>query len=162
MGRRRANTAERLPPFVPLLVDTLDSAAWRALSHGARSLYVALRRRYNQKLHNNGRIFLSQRTAAKELGSHHDQVVRWYRELQYYGFIVRTRGPALGVGGRGKAPHWRLTELGYMAEPPTREYERWDGTPFTSPPKKSKSRAGNPAQGVPGIQHTPVPGIRHT
>ena len=31
----------RLPQFVPLLVSTLDSRAWRAMSHGARSLYVA-------------------------------------------------------------------------------------------------------------------------
>ena len=46
---------ERLPPFVPLLIDTLDQPAWRALSHGARSLYVALKRRYNVKVHNNGR-----------------------------------------------------------------------------------------------------------
>ena len=35
----------RLPPFVPLLIATIDSRAWQALSHGARSLYVSLRRR---------------------------------------------------------------------------------------------------------------------
>ena len=28
----------RLPPFVPLLISTMDSRAWQALSHGARSL----------------------------------------------------------------------------------------------------------------------------
>jgi hypothetical protein len=28
----------RLSPFVPLLISTLDSPAWKALSHGARSL----------------------------------------------------------------------------------------------------------------------------
>ena len=37
----------RLAPFVPLILTTLDSPAWKAMSHGARSLYVALRRRYS-------------------------------------------------------------------------------------------------------------------
>lgn len=43
----------RLPPFVPLLIATLDSPAWRAMSHGAHMLYVALKRHWNQKNHNN-------------------------------------------------------------------------------------------------------------
>jgi hypothetical protein len=41
----------RLPPFVPLLKDTMKTAAWKALSHGARSLYGTLKGRYNIKLH---------------------------------------------------------------------------------------------------------------
>jgi hypothetical protein len=32
-------------PFVPLLKETLAAPAWRATSHGARSLYVALKLR---------------------------------------------------------------------------------------------------------------------
>jgi hypothetical protein len=80
----------RLPPFVPLLVGTIDAPAWRSLSHGARSLYLALKRRYIIKAHNNGHIYLSQRDAAHELNSHHDQIGRWYRELQHYGFIIQT------------------------------------------------------------------------
>ena len=31
--------------FVPLLHATMDCPAWRAASHGARSLYIALKRR---------------------------------------------------------------------------------------------------------------------
>ena len=85
MSRQREKDKGRLGPFVPLLKDTLDAPAWRAMSHGARSLYVALKRRYNQNNHNNGRLFLSLRDAEKELGSHHNQIVRWYRELQHYG-----------------------------------------------------------------------------
>jgi hypothetical protein len=42
-------------------LSTINNPAWKALSHGARSLYVALKRRYSQNLHNNGRIYLSQR-----------------------------------------------------------------------------------------------------
>jgi hypothetical protein len=42
--------------FVPMLLPTIDSPAWRALSHGARSLYMALKRRFGINIHNNGKI----------------------------------------------------------------------------------------------------------
>jgi hypothetical protein len=137
----------RLAPFVPLLKDTLSAPAWRAMSHGARSLYVALKLRYSSNFNNNGRIFLSQRDAATELNSHHTQIARWFRELRHYGFIVMTDAGCLGVDGKGKAPHWRLTELGYMRDPPTKEFMRWTGQSFT--PKNLESRAGNPAHPSP-------------
>jgi len=133
----------------------MDTAAWKAMSHGAKMLYVVLKRRYNRKFHNNGRIYLSQRNAAKELGSHHNEIARWFRELRHYGFIVMTRPGGLGVEGKGKAPHWRLTELGYMKELPTQDYKRWDGTPFTD--RKTKSRAGNAARTVLESAHTNEP-----
>jgi hypothetical protein len=53
----------RLPPFVALLKETLASPAWLAMSHGAKTLYVALKARYH--LHNNGRLFISQRDARR-------------------------------------------------------------------------------------------------
>jgi len=149
----------RLPPFVPLLVDTLDQPAWRALSHGAKALYVALKRHYSPNMHNNGRLFLSQRAAEKELNSHHNQIARWYRELQHYGFIIMHTPGCLGVEGRGKAPHWRLTELGFMREPPTRDFTRWDGKPFKD---KIKPRARKHARGVRENTHTTVLQFTHT
>ena len=117
-------------PFVPMLKDTMKQPAWIALSHGARSLYVALKGRYNSKLGN--AVYLSTRAATLELGLHsyRDKVRRWFRELQYYGFIVMVSHGCLGVEGRGKAPHWRLTEEWYVGEPPTRDYLRWDGVVF--------------------------------
>src|SRR5271170_5597397 len=142
MGRdkhERERHKNRLPPFVPLLIDTLDQPAWRVMSHGAQILYVALKRRYGQKLQNNGRLFLSQRTAAEELNSHHNQIARWFRELKHFGFIVMQTPGFLGVEGKGQAPRWRLTELGYMKDPPTRDFARWDGKPFID---KIKPRAG--------------------
>jgi hypothetical protein len=120
----------RLPPFVALIKETLDAPAWRAMSHGARSLYTALKRRYNSTMHNNGRLYISQRIAAQEIGSSFEQIARWFRELQYFGFIVQTKGGSLGVDGKGKAPHWRLTEVGYMRDPPTRDFMKWGGVPF--------------------------------
>jgi len=153
--RIKREEKERLPPFVPLLIDTIDTPAWRALAHGAKMLYIALKRRYGSKVHNNGRIYLSQRNAAKELGSHHNEIARWFRELQHYGFIEMTRPGGLGVEGKGKAPHWRLTELGYMKELPTQDYKRWGGLPFVD--RKTKSRAGNGARSVPENRHTNMP-----
>jgi hypothetical protein len=138
VSRRDRKRADRLPPFVPLLKDTLDSSAWRAMSHGAKVLYVSLKARYNSGQHNNGRIFLSQRAASREVGSGFNEIARWFRELQHYGFIVMISPGCLGVDGKGKAPHWRLTECGYMNDPPTRDFVRWDGTKFrdTVRPKK--------------------------
>ena len=114
-----------------------------------------MRRRYSRQHHNNGRIFLSQRVAKAELGSHHNEIARWFRELVHYGFIVKTAGGALGVDGKGRAPHWRLTELGYMNDLPTRDFADWDGRKFK--PDKTESRAGNGARGVPEMAHTTVP-----
>ena len=156
MGRDRYEKHKkgRLPPFVALLKGTLDAPAWKAMSHGARSLYVALKRKWGSDLHNNGRIYLSQRDAAEEIGSHHNEIARWYRELQHYGFVVMMTPGYLGVEGTGLAPHWRLTEVGYMKDPPTRDFARWDGTKFRD--KKTKSRAGKGARGVPEMAHTIV------
>jgi hypothetical protein len=143
--RCRNNDKGRLGPFVPLLKETLDCAAWKAMSHGARSLYIALKRRYSNNTHNNGRLYLSQRDAAEEIGSHTNQIGRWFRELQHFGFIVMTSAGCLGVDGDGIAPHWRLTELGHMKDPPTRDFLRWDGKTFrdrapTPPPKHPKKQ----------------------
>ena len=143
-GKRQAEKG-RLPPFVPLLKETLDTPAWRAMSHGAQMLYVALKRRYNLNSHNNGRIFLSQRDAMKELRSDTKEISRWYRELQHFGFIVMQTLGCLGVEGTGHAPRWRLTELGCMHDPPARDFLRWAGTPFA---KKTKSRRGFPPRSV--------------
>jgi hypothetical protein len=134
--------------FVPLLIATIDSPAWRAMSHGAQSLYVALKRRYNANIDNNGEIFLSLRDAAQELQSHRDHIARWYRELQHYGFVVQMQPPCLGAEGKGKTAHWRLTELAYIGKPPTRDFLRWDGTPF-KPLEKTESRPTKVGQGDP-------------
>ena len=118
----------RLPPFVPLTKDTMKTPAWIAMSHGAKSLYAHLKWRYNSKLQNH--VYLSTRIAAAELGSNRVYVRRWFAELAYYGFIVMVRPGGLGVEGRGKAPHWRLTEEWYLGQVPTRDFLLWDGEVF--------------------------------
>jgi hypothetical protein len=127
----------RLQPFVPADIEMMNSPAWRATSHGARWLYMHLKRRYSFKQKNNGRIFLPLRHAVKEMGGTLDSVARWLRELQHYGFIFMTEAGCLGVDGKGKAPHWRLTEFeapggrnGNTLMLPTKDYLKWGGTKF--------------------------------
>ena len=99
----------RLPQFVPLLHLTIKTPAWLAMSHGAKALYIALKSHVpNQR----NEAFLSHRDAAKEVGSCRRKIAEWFLELEHYGFIVMTQPHALGVEGKGKAPHWRLTEMG--------------------------------------------------
>jgi hypothetical protein len=114
-------------PFVPMLVDTMASPAWKAMSPHARVVYIALRSHYSHKIRNNCRIYISARDGAEETGFNMKTVARCLRELRHYGFIVLTKPHALGVG---TATHWRLTELGYMHDPPTKDFLKWDGELF--------------------------------
>ena len=139
---------KKLAPFVPLLKDTMKTDAWKALSHGARSLYAALKCRYNNKLQN--AVHKSTRDAEKKLGQHSTRpnIMRWFRELQHHGFIVMVSQAHHGVNGHGKAPHWRLTEEWYLGKAPTRDFLNWGGTPFTE--KRKRGTAKNRIRGVHG------------
>jgi hypothetical protein len=121
---------KNLPKFVALFFETLDAPAWLALSHGARLLYTALKRNLNVKKNNNGRLFLSHRQAAIQLGASKNCVSRWYAELQFYGFIVMTAYAGLGTDGKGRSAQWRLTEWECDGKPATRDFLKWDGKRF--------------------------------
>jgi hypothetical protein len=119
---------------VPLLKATLDAPAWRAMSYGARNLYVALKRRVPK---GRNRAYLSYRHAQTEIGAKSPRMIQeWFKELEHYGFIILVQHGCLGVEGKGKSPHWRLTELGMTSkasadgifEPPTNEFMKWNGT----------------------------------
>ena len=58
------------------------------------------------------KAFVSYRDACKELSNGRHKIREWFAELEHYGFIVLATAGSLGVDGKGKAPHWRLTELG--------------------------------------------------
>ena len=81
--------------------------------------------------------------------------------MQHYGFIVMTEAGCLGLNGRGKAPHWRLTELGYMTDPPTRDFLKWDGTLFQGQrsPKDYFRKKQNPVPiiGTPRTDYRDIP-----
>ncbi|MEH2508562.1 hypothetical protein V1290_007373 [Bradyrhizobium sp. AZCC 1578] len=135
---------DKLPPFVPLFRETLATPAYRQLSFGARALFTALR---THCVKNNGHVYLSLRDAGEELGhKSRNDIANWYRELAHYGFIVQTEAASLGVDGKGKATHWRITDLptrkgNNELESPTKEFLRWDGVVFE--PHVAPSRRWN-------------------
>jgi hypothetical protein len=126
--------------FSYVLKETLKEPAWRALSHGARSLYVHLKANYIQHVGN--AVYLSAREAAKELGGSKNRIGTWFDELEHYGFIVQIMPAYLGVEGKGKAAHWRLTEVHYLGQPATKDYRNWNGERFhkQKPPSHYKRK----------------------
>jgi hypothetical protein len=131
----------RLAPFVPITRGILDLPVWKVCSPGARLLYISLKRFLNEKIGNNGKIYLSYRDACEALGTRSMQSVRrWFAELEFYGFIVKTTEGCLGVYGKGLAPHYRLTECMCDGQAATRDYERWDGTLFVDPQAEKRRR----------------------
>jgi hypothetical protein len=165
------------PPFVMVTNQVLDSPAWCVMSTGARCLYIALKRRYIPNSRNNGRIYLSQREARKQIGSSPNEIARWFRELQHYGFIIMMEGGSLGVDGKGKAPRWRLTEVAYMRgssskgmnDMPTMDFLKWNGKLFSKHQTggdhlkpKTESRYGKPLHPVTENRNTSVTENRNT
>jgi len=95
---------------------------------------------------------LSQREVGRELGhKNRSDIANWYRELVHYGFIVQTEAAALGVDGKGKAPHWRITDMptrkgSNELASPTKDFVRWDGVlfgPHVSPSRRWDERKRN-------------------
>jgi hypothetical protein len=106
---------------------------------------------------NNGRIFLSERDAMEEMGAtNRKSIRRWFRELEHFGFIVKTAEHHLGVDGKGKAAQWRLTELEAPladSKEATLDYKRWDGTPFNGN-QAWRGRGQKPKKQNPGSETT--------
>ena len=110
--------------FVQIYKTLLEEPAWKDLSPGARVLYIAVKSFYNGS--NNGELFLSIRTAAQVINASPNSVERWFKQLVEHGFIRCTREGALGSDGKGQARYWRLTEIGWRGERPTRDYKEWE------------------------------------
>jgi len=148
----------KLPPFIPVHKETMRTPAWKALTMGARMLFVHLKgHHFTGFNNNNGRIFLSERKAMEEMGvRNRESIRRWFRELQHYGFIVMTNPGTLGVEGKGKAPQWRLTELETPladTREPTLDYKKWDGMPFNGN-QAWRGRGQKPKKQNPGRETT--------
>lgn len=122
MAKRRRYDG-KVDPYVRVIKAMLKEPAWLDLTFGARCLYILLKSYHNGE--NNGRIYIGVRRAAKELGAGKTSAERWFHELREHGFIRPTQGAFLGLEGKGSATHWRLTEIGYMGEQPSREYKNW-------------------------------------
>jgi len=123
MSRRKPyNSHKRSEPnFVMLLNSMADTAAWRSLKPAPRALYFEIKRQYNG--HNNGRVLLSHRDAAKRLNCSYNSVGGWFKALEQSGFIVCMQKPHLGPSGVGQTSHWRLTEYECEGTRPTHDYK---------------------------------------
>ena len=108
--------------FVMLDYWLLESDAWRALSHGARSLYIEVRQRYNGQ--NNGRISFSVREAAKKLRVGKDTAAKWFRELEEKGFLRARQRGSFSYKKR-HATEWLVTAEPYNGERATKDFMRW-------------------------------------
>jgi len=112
---------------------------------------------------------IAARCASGKIGGNRDSISRWFRELQHYGFIVMTSAGGLSLDGKGKAPHWRLTELeafgghnGNTWMLPTKDFLKWDGTEISGRPRRCEAGQGkkqNPGPGNRG-QGGPETGAR--
>ncbi|WP_430937247.1 hypothetical protein [Rhodovulum sp. YNF3179] len=118
---------------------------WERLgvSCGARALHVELIKRYNGG--NNGRVYLPTREAAQSLSVTRNTVSRYFAELEALGFTVETRGPSLGVEGKGRAAEWRLTHLPCDDRPPTLDYRNAEPLRKNRAGLAQKASQGSPA-----------------
>ena len=144
MSRKREDRG-RLPPFIPLLKDTLASPAWRAMSHGARSpIRGAKGALYSSNFKNNGKIYVPQRDAAKELGSGFEEITRLVPRAAALRFHRDDRGGVPGRRREGQGAALEVDRTGYMRDPPTRDFVRWNGTKFKRPRRAGRDGKQNP------------------
>jgi hypothetical protein len=146
---RRDRDKGRLPPFVPIFRHTIKTSAWRALSVGARATFLVLKANYNSNAQN--AVFLSARDGARELGACKDTVCKWMHELEHYGFIVEVQGAHLGVSGTGKAARYRLTDCWYAGQPPTYDFQNWDGVLYDAKKQNPVRKIRTPRPRKPDI-----------
>lgn len=134
MGRDRRVEA-KAEHFTKLVRNTMECAAWRALSPTAQALYPWLKLEWRGPQHNNnGRIRLSVRQAADRLGVGVNTASRAFHDLQSKGFLVVTEHARLGIKGQATSPAFELTELPLpSAEKPTgrKLFKEWsEGADF--------------------------------
>ena len=129
---RRTDYAKRKgrdkgPAFLQIFHFVYDCAAYRDLDTVARTLYAAIRRRYNGS--NNGTIALGCRDAADELNVAPRTVSRAFRDLEEHGFV--RVGADSTFDQKRLSREWLLTELrddrdGTAA---TRDFMSWAPNP---------------------------------
>lgn len=115
--------------FAPMIRDTMETPAWRALSSTSQSLYVWLKLEWKGAANNNnGKIQFSNRQASNCLGVSINTASRAFHDLQAKGFIVVTKAAILGVGGDAKSACYEVTEMSIPQNDkhkPRQLYKNW-------------------------------------
>jgi hypothetical protein len=106
---------------------------------GAKATFAALQSLHNDRAQN--AVWISARGGVEIFGLGQDKnaIGIWLKELEHYGFIVMVQGAHLGLSGKGKSAHYRLTDRYHAGKPPTYDFQNWDGVLFE--PKKRKVSA---------------------
>ena len=75
---------------------------------------------------NNGKIFRSPRSLAKDMGCNVKTAMAALADLQAKGWIVCTKGWERGYDGKGRTALFRLTMMPTTKKPATREPTEWE------------------------------------
>jgi hypothetical protein len=131
-------------PHVQVPKAIMATPAWRTMSPWARLLWIDLRGWLRNDDLNNGKVHRACRKAAEAIGANKDTIARRFVELEHFGFLRKTAEGFLGSDGRGIAAKYRFTDLAYGTHPPTRDYEKWDRTPFVYTPRRPGRKKQKP------------------
>jgi hypothetical protein len=131
-------------PFLLVPKNLMATPAWCAMSPWARLLWLDLRGWLRNDDLNNGKVHRACRTAAKAIGANKDTIARRFFELEHFGFLRKTAEGFLGSDGHGIAAKYRFTDLAYGTHAPTRDYEKWDGSPFVYTPHRPARKKQKP------------------
>ena len=112
--------------FVVLYQWEMDCQAYRHLSVYGRALLMEFRKVYNG--HNNGKIVMSVRQAAKLINCTKNTAAKTIKELEGKGWIRNVTEGSFSQKTNKTASTWRITNqpIGTGVDTPaTKEYERW-------------------------------------
>jgi hypothetical protein len=131
-------------PFVAIPKAIMATPAWRAMTPEGRLLWIELRGWLRNDGLNNGKVRLSCRGGAEAIGLHKDTIAHRFVELEHFGFLRKTAEGFLGSDGRGIAAKYRFTDLAHGTHAATRDYEKWDRSPFVYTPRRPGRKKQKP------------------
>ena len=151
MGRDKKNE-KRVGQFAMWIFSETKIPAWKALSGNAQAAYMHFSVRCwteGKKLrsNNNGKVGLSARMLAKEMGVNDKTAMTAMADLQAKGWIVCTMQYGNGLKGKALAPEWRLTMRPTTNRSATREPLHWNAGHDYEVKINAKSRRPGHARG---------------
>ncbi len=133
MGRSK-NNEKHVEQFTKWVLAHRLMPAWQALGFPAREAYFHLQVRCfadtavrkGNVANNNGQIFRSPRSLAKDMGCNVKTAMTALADLQAKGWIVCTKEWERGYDGKGRTALFRLTMMPTTKKPATCEPAAWE------------------------------------